>query len=335
MGPGALDAAKYLAQVGWVFVGRDKGKVLVECFGLWMHESRPDRNGLLNFEDVTLALRADHSDSTRQHVLRITKMKKDPLNNCHLHIPIGLAVKASDDAADRLRMFLCTPFAGLSKRRMLDMAMEALPCYGQPLPQRTIVFVGDGKSSRTLFRANVLGAQHVVISAECFQKPDEFRSQGWQFAFATAATIQECRPGCDLIEAIWKNCVSGQLIAARPLFGKETLYLRWHACAKNWEVHNFLPSISASPYDVKSLKSFVRRLLVVKVASAFTSDPAVLDPEQRVFWKIPPSLLSWKGPTRLAYMQSFMIPFLQRYSEGELHVNAVKSDTLNLVKEDG
>ena len=64
-----------------------------------------------------------------------------------------------------------------------------------------------------------------------------------------------------------------------------------HCCEATLRQRNVVPqwhaSISASPHDVKSLKSFVRRLLVVKVASAFTSDPAVLDPKQRVFLEDP------------------------------------------------
>ena len=74
----------------------------------------------------------------------MTKKPKSPKNDCYLHIPCSVATKASQSATERLRIYLCTTFAGNPEGRKLDMAVEALAFHGQPIPQKMIVFVGDG-----------------------------------------------------------------------------------------------------------------------------------------------------------------------------------------------
>ncbi len=99
----------------------------------------------------------------------------------------------------------------------MDACMEALCFVGKTLPQKMIMFIGnggDGKSMRTLLRNNVFGGQHRVISPEAFQVAEEFRKQGCHFAFAACMTIQECNAGVALVEDVWKKCVSGEELAS-------------------------------------------------------------------------------------------------------------------------
>jgi len=337
----AYDAAKSMTHLSTSYTGKEKGKNVLDCFGAWMQEERVAANGLVNFEDTCLAFgRSEVSGSFR--CPRIAGVKKDTMNHCYLHIPVSLTVKASKASVDRLRLYFCTTFAGSPGGRQLDMAMEALAFYGKPLPQRIIMFIGDGgdgKSSRTLLRANVLAGQHAIISPECFQKVDEFRIQGCHFAYVAAVTVQECRPGFGLIEDIWKKFISGEFLACRPLFGKETVYIRWNTCAKYWEVNQCLPSISPSPNDIKAMKAFFRRLLVVKLKASFTSDVNLAKSTDRVF-KEDSTLSSFlESPeARLAYMQAFLIPFVQKYSASEcvaMLVNppqSIKDDTLEITR---
>ena len=70
------------------------------------------------------------------------------------------------------------------------MAMEALALYGLTLPQKIIVFIGDGgdgKSSRTILRGNVMGKMHAILSIDvwvsrhasaCFEL-QRFASKPW------------------------------------------------------------------------------------------------------------------------------------------------------------
>eukprot|EP00959_Pyramimonas_sp_CCMP1952_P218892 4577144-Pyramimonas_sp.AAC.1 len=92
------------------------------------------------------------------------------------------------------------------------MAVEALVMHNADMPHVQLLITGNGgnaKSARTLRRGNVWGPMHKVMSALAFQKPEEFRKQGCQFAHAKLITVQECSPGVSLEEDVWTGFVAG------------------------------------------------------------------------------------------------------------------------------
>ena len=48
----AWDASRCVVPFGAAYAGSDKAKGLVDCFGCWMQERRPDANGLVNFDVI-------------------------------------------------------------------------------------------------------------------------------------------------------------------------------------------------------------------------------------------------------------------------------------------
>jgi hypothetical protein len=133
-----------------------------------------------------------------------------------------------------------------------------------------------------------------------------------------AVLDQECQAGVALIDDVWKKWVSGERLACRPLFGKVTECYRWAVCAKYWECNKTYPSIKGSPKRLDQLKSFVRRLVVLELQASFTGDETKLDCSNRVFPEDPTLSPFLESPeAKLAYIQVFLIPFMQKYSPAD------------------
>eukprot|EP00959_Pyramimonas_sp_CCMP1952_P188562 3943454-Pyramimonas_sp.AAC.1 len=168
-------------------------------------------------------------------------------------MPMSFAPSVPDWAVDEVKLFLTTTFAGCPEARKLDMAVEALVMHNVDMPRVQLLITGNGgnaKSARTPLRGNVRGPMHKEMSALAFQKPEEFRKQGCQFAHAKLIAVQECSPGVPLEEDVWKCFVAGGFLACRPLFGKTTAYYHWLKCAKFWECNQVFWKIHGSPQNV-------------------------------------------------------------------------------------
>eukprot|EP00959_Pyramimonas_sp_CCMP1952_P163589 3420019-Pyramimonas_sp.AAC.1 len=104
-------------------------------------------------------------------------------------------------------------------------------------------------------------------------------------------------------------------MACRPLFGKTTQYYRWLTCAKFWETNRQFPRINGDYKRFHELRSIWRRLRVVLLKSAFTSNPGSIDVDEAVFREDADLMAFLEGDqTRLAYIKFFLWPFIQEYT---------------------
>jgi len=233
-------------------------------------------------------------------------------------LSMSLSLKPPDWALDRMRLFLATTFAGNAAGRQLDVAMEALCWYDEVVPQVQLLFTGRGgnaKSANTILRGNVFGETAMVMSPEVFQVPEEFRKQGCHFAFAQVVTHQECNPGVPLVEDVWKKFVSGESLACRPLFGKTTEYFDWKKTGKYLEWNLPFPSIKGNYRDIQSLRSFWRRLIVIRLLATFTSDPNQVDVDRNMFLEDSEMSQFLAGPlARLVYVSHVLMPFIRSHT---------------------
>ena len=315
-----------------VMADRKRSKAILDLIGKWFAGDFPPPNGLVNTEDKTL----------RWVSGALQPVAKSSCNKCYTHLPVRLAWKPSDDTLLKLRAFLCTTFAGRDDARAVDESMEVLALDGQPLPHKMIIFLsngGNGKSAKSKLRANFFGGSHRFAGSKVFQQEEEFRKQGRQFAQAKCITIQECQAGKFLQESDFKNFVSGGRSPCRPNFGIETVYISGPCCAKYWELNPNLPAINGDPTDVKSLWSFVRRLIVLVLESEFVTSSDGTSVDDRIFVE-DPSLESFlEGQeARYAYVKYILLPRRIKYTRDEL-LNTVMQpgprilqDTLNFVR---
>ena len=86
-----------------------------------------------------------------------------------------------------------------------------------------------------------------------------------------------------LLEPEFKKFVSGDYIACRPLFGKETEYYRWITCAKYWGLNMEYPSITGDWIKMWESRSMTCRMRVVKHSAVFTSDAANVNVDKTCF----------------------------------------------------
>ena len=225
-----------------------------------------------------------------------------------------MTVKAPDWAVDELRAVMASSMANSEEVMRMQLYMESLVFMTQIMPPVQILEYacgGNSKSARSLLRNNVWSGLHKFVSPKCFHNPDEFRIQGGQFAAARITTIQECSPGCPLVEAVWKAFVSGESIMCRPLYGKTTAYYRWNRCGKIWEMNWGFPSITGNPASTHSLRSFTRRLRACQITAMFTSDPTKVDIDNGIFPEDSELATFLESPfARQAYVQEFIVPWI-------------------------
>lgn len=218
--------------------GRTKSALAV--YGEYMLTDLPPPNGFINLNDAAFRVNDDESGD------RMVQKNKKPDNNCYFHIPCSLAYKPSDVNVRRVRRFLATTFASHPAARLIDLSMEALCLYGIAMPHKIVILCGpggDGKSLRSMLRANVFGTGHKFMSPQALQKEDEFRVQGCHFGNAKVVTIQECKGGVPMVEDVFKLFVDGGALPCRPNYGEETQYLSWASTAKFWEMNLILPRV--------------------------------------------------------------------------------------------
>eukprot|EP00972_Heterocapsa_arctica_P067011 9889562-Heterocapsa_arctica.AAC.1 len=182
----AAHAGACLPNLAARLTGAGKVQSVVGTYVAWFQTPKPEVNGFVNFNDVTLRVDACGT---------VTPVAKSSDNECYLNVRTSLAFKPSDDDVARVRRYFATTFAGNEHGRFVDMAADALALRGSIMPQRLIVYRGrggDGKSLRTVLRHNILEGNHGFLSPACFTVEEEFRKQGGQAAHMRAVTIQEC-----------------------------------------------------------------------------------------------------------------------------------------------
>jgi len=196
----ALDIAKALAGMGGHYVNKAGGAELVDCFGTWFKEERPEATPLICYTDAMFEI-----DNTKPPGRgRFKQVDKANSPDCYTYIPVSMHVKVDEEVARKIRLMLCTTFADNPEARFMDAAMEALSFYGIEVPHTILVFQGDGgdgKSMRTLLRENVFGGRHKTLGADVLQVPEEWRKQACNFGSALGITIQECQGGAPLQES--------------------------------------------------------------------------------------------------------------------------------------
>ena len=215
---GWLDKIECLRSMMTKLTNERRGKGVIEIYGNWCQEPMLRSGTTWNYDNATIAIGTTTDGNGRIFVQK----PKSPQNNCYTNLGVSLAYTPSDDTKQRLRRFLCTVFAGGAKARLMDATMEALAWMNEIQPHILLVLIGpggDGKSSRSILRANVMGARHGFLSANAFQKDDEFRVQGIHFVGSLGITVQECQPGKPLIEDVMKVFISGGELSVQPKFG--------------------------------------------------------------------------------------------------------------------
>jgi hypothetical protein len=338
----AATAGKALTNLAPKFTGgTGRGKSVLDSFATWFQRPNPAKTGTLNFRDACLQIKPSAPGTSG--VTRITQLRTSPANNCYAHVPMQLSFKPSDHSRKLMRLFLATTFAGNSDGLLLDMCMEALSVGSGPLPQKMIVMQGpggDGKSLRSILRHNVFAGMHKFMTPNVFEQDDEFRKQGGQFAHSLCVTFQECNGGVCLLEEIFKKFVSGEELACRPNYGTTTQYYMWDECAKFWEMNLITPAIKGSPDDLKKLRSWLRRIIVVVYKSTYSGAASELDVDGRIFREDSSLKMFLASPeARCVYFKYHLLPFIEQHSQADC-VNAlsvppagVKADTDRFVQQ--
>ncbi|CAK0872034.1 unnamed protein product [Prorocentrum cordatum] len=308
-----------LSVVATRFVGKSSSGSLVEMVGIWKQEERPEQPSIaVVFEDARVKIDPEKPEDSAERMKNVAKSIE---HKSYFFIPCSIVVRAPDWAVDKVRLFMGTGFAGTTSGWKLELPLEALAFMSQVMPPVLVLEYADGgdsKSARTLLRDNVWRGHHKVISPRCFQEPDEFRKQGGQFASAKILTIQECTPGEPMVEDVMKSFISGDRLMCRPLFGTTTAYYRWNRAARFWECNWGFPSISGSPDDIRKLYASERRIRVVKLQATFTSDPAKVDVENRIFKEDTELGEFLESPfARQAYLETYLIPWILERAASE------------------
>ena len=293
------------------FTAKTNYKELADLFGTWLNVPRPDKvHATITYDDATLIVNDDATS--------FAQIRKGLENNCYFGIPMSVCVEPAGDVVDKLQLILCTSYAGQDAGRDVDMANQALCYMSKPIPpviEFQIGTSGNAKSASTILKNNVMGGHHSTFSPTTFQILEEFRKQGGQVAFARSLTVQECKSEYALIEDEFKKWVPGERIACRPLFGKSTKYYKWNLCAKVWEMNTTFPSICGDPKRLDQLRSFLRRIRVVEMKAAFSSDPTKTSVEGMVF-REDATLAEFldSAEVRLAYTKCYVHPFIEQHT---------------------
>lgn len=296
------------------FTSMEKAEVVLNAFVYYFKEEQCPATSMINFVDCTLRLDA-HGN--------IFRIPKSPTNNVYFHVDMELKFRAPDSEIMRFRRaFTCT-FAGNEQGRHADSCSDALSWHGCLYPHVILVYSGsggDGKSLRTILRANVMGSSHGFLSSSCFTIPEEFRKQGGQVAHKKAVTLQECSGGTLLLEPEVKGWSAGDRKPCRPNYGKRTEYYRWDRTAKYWEMNLIVPAIHGNPAEVDLLESWWRRFLVVDFASKYVADVPSVDIDNKVFLS-DPSLREFfeSGLAKFIFVHEFLFPFMKRYNQAHCY----------------
>ncbi|CAK0814461.1 unnamed protein product [Prorocentrum cordatum] len=319
--PWALDLCRAVGSITGRFTSKASAKDLVDSFGSWLKTPRPTTTGRspVTFDDAAVVFDARPGVPQNERVQQIPKGMD---NNCYFGIPGDLGCVIPDHIVDRLRLIMCTSYAGADAGREADLAMECLAFMGVAMPPVLIWYTGTGgnsKSARTILRNNVFGDHATTISSEAFQVKEEFRKQGGQVAFAKVLTVQECAPGVSLIEHILKCWISGERIARRALFGRVTEYFRWDKCAKFWETNMACPSLAGDPERLDLLRAWLRRIICVELTATFSADRAKVSVDDRVFPEDADLSEFLSSPeVRFAYITMYIIPLIKSKTVDEL-----------------
>lgn len=159
----ALDYARATTPIALEYSKKNRNKEIMDSFGAFYKQPKPEANCCLNFDDSCYKLRFDVPPAER-----LQAVDKSPANDCYKHIPVSLEVKPSDDSVERLECFLATGFAGDEEARDIDCAMEAIPYYGKHVPHVQVFLVGAGgnaKSARSALRHNFMGGSMTALSS--------------------------------------------------------------------------------------------------------------------------------------------------------------------------
>ena len=309
----ALDASKNALSLVPRFTGKAASASIVDLAGTWLRHPKPESSrAFVAFEDAMVEVKEVDGKNV------LANIDKSPAHNCYFYIPCSIAASCPDWAIQELDLFVSTRMARTAHVLPMHSALDALVFMNQIIPPVQLLEYADGgnsKSAATMLRDNVWQGHHSIISPKCFQENDEFRKQGGQFAWARSMTVQECSPGSPLIEATWKQWVSGERLMCRPLFGETTEYFRWNRCAKYWETNWGFPSILGDPFNMSSLRHFTRRLRTARLHAVFTSDPAKVDVENAVFPENSELAHFLESPfARQGYIETYIVPWVLEHT---------------------
>ena len=313
----AFDACQQTIAMVSNFTRREMTRTLVDLIGTWMQSDRPDPPSTgVAFPDTYL-----HIDDQARGEARVSCKEKSAKHDCYFLMDINIGVVVPDWAEADMRYLLASCWADNEVGFNIDTAKEVLCWMNELIPPVGILLTGDGgkcKSARTLLRCNVWGKHHKVVASQCFQKDDELRIQGCHFAHARIITAQEAEPGKPVCEPELKKVLSGEYYRCRPLFGKETKPYRWNRCGFWWEFNNLFFSIKGNPDDLRSLRSWTKRFIVLRLKATFTGDPSKVDLDRCIFPEDSEIAAFLEGAyARVAFVKLVLIPWVKLYTAAE------------------
>jgi hypothetical protein len=319
-----------LDNIPYRLVSAGRGASALDCFTEFFQEPRPRSKPMLNAINVCLEI-----DCSRPKDKYLQQKAKKPENNCYLvmrcSIHNSVSFKANDSDKKRFRTGLITAFAGNPEGRRMVFANDLLGVLELQNVQVCLFHRGDGGNSKTamsILRNSLYFGTHKFISATVFENEDEHRKQGINFAYCRAGTIQESATGVFIRPDLYKNTVGGGQFPVRPNYGKETLMVSLLQTAFNWECNNAPrlrlpgaadPKVALANFDVKKVRSMIRRVRVVDYYAIFVGDPTKVDIANKVFLDDSELIeLFSSGLGAYLHLHEYLLPFLAKYTLKEV-----------------
>ena len=284
----------------------------LECFAQWFQLPMPEVSKTVSFSNACL----EHRGREEGEVLAIKA--KTPDANCYVYIPIGLDYKVNDACRIRMKRALDYAYAGNPRARGKILLSEALSLFGLYDVQRCNFITGVAANSKSMLsdlRANLFQDTHHFISATVFEIDEEFRKQACGFAYARCLTVQEVGHAIKLTTDIFKRLCSGEKLAARYNYGKETYMFDWKHSAFFWEVNKEVPYAKVQDAeDEETWKPFLRRINIIKLLSVFTSNEADVNHEKNIYMEDPSLRSFFTSPDgRFAYLFDHILPLVRKF----------------------
>ena len=305
---------KVLKDIPWRMgkAGGAKQTGALDCFAQWFQLPMPDPSPTVAFTNACL----EHRGRAEGDILA-TK-KKGENNDCYVYIPIGLDYKVNENCRERMKKALDAAYAGNPRARGKIMLAEALSLFGLYEVQRCNFITGIAANSKSMLsdlRANLFQENHSFISAAVFEIDEEFRKQACGFAYARCLTVQEVGHAIKLKTDIFKKVCSGEKLAARYNYGKETYMFDWKRSAFFWEVNKEVPHAKVQDAEKEDTwKPFLRRINIIKLLSVFTSNEDEVDHDKNVYMEDPSLRVFFTSPDgRFTYLFDHILPLVEKF----------------------
>ena len=312
----AKTASQVFVQIPWR-VASSSQKIGLHCFLAWFQEDYPELSPFLNTNDACLKVQYARGAGPL-----VQQVPKSPDNNCYVHLNIELKWEPPEDKVDWLNEIMDQSFAGNCEARLMNDCHELTGILGCNYTRFVLFLTGFGSNSKSLLaalRANIAGDSHKFVSPTVFETPEEFRKQGGQFAHARLLTIDECSGGTLLLEAVFKPFASGEHLACRPNYGKQTEYLSWRGAAIAWNCNRELPRIRVTAITKEYLMAWTERITVLQTTSSFVSDPDNVDPLNHIYLANPKAKeFVSSGLAKYIRLNKQLMPMTELYSLEEM-----------------